>query len=74
MRFHFDKRKSKQRRANPKRGIGFEEAQEIFSHAYPLNNVLTYQSSTERSVGWEKGCTRLYLRCVKTRKENTGTL
>jgi len=32
MRFHFDERKSKRLKANPKRGIGFEEAQEIFSH------------------------------------------
>jgi uncharacterized DUF497 family protein len=28
MRFHFDKRKSERLRANPKRGIGFEEAQD----------------------------------------------
>ncbi len=37
MRFHFDARKSRWLRANPKRGIGFEEAQEVFSHPYYLD-------------------------------------
>jgi uncharacterized DUF497 family protein len=31
MRYHFDPRKSQLLRQNPKRGIGFEEAQEIFT-------------------------------------------
>jgi len=34
MRFAFDAQKSKRLRANPKRGIGFEEAQEIFEQPY----------------------------------------
>ena len=34
MRFTFDPRKSKRLRENPKRGIGFEEAQEVFSQPY----------------------------------------
>jgi uncharacterized DUF497 family protein len=34
MRFQFDARKSARLRRNPKRGIGFEEAQEIFTHPY----------------------------------------
>ncbi len=34
MRFHFDQRKSKSLRRNPGRGIGFEEAQEVFFHPY----------------------------------------
>jgi len=34
MRFKFDKRKSEQLRRNPKRNIGFEEAQEIWEHPY----------------------------------------
>lgn len=37
MRFRFDERKSRRLRANPKRGIGFEEAQEVFSHPYYLD-------------------------------------
>ena len=36
MRFHFDRAKSKRLRKNPKRGIGFEEAQEIFLRPYYL--------------------------------------
>jgi hypothetical protein len=34
---HFDERKSGSLRANPKERIGFEEAQEVFSHPYYLD-------------------------------------
>jgi uncharacterized DUF497 family protein len=37
MRFSFDLRKSKRLRENPRRGIGFEEAQELFSKPYWLD-------------------------------------
>jgi uncharacterized DUF497 family protein len=37
MRFSFDPRKSKRLSANPKRVIGFEEAQEVFSRPYWLD-------------------------------------
>jgi uncharacterized DUF497 family protein len=37
MRFHFDPRKSKRLRENPRRGIGFEEAQKIFDRPYYLD-------------------------------------
>lgn len=37
MRFSFDPRKSHRLRTNPKRGIGFEEAQELFSRPYWLD-------------------------------------
>ncbi len=37
MRFDFDPRKSQILRENPQRGIGFEEAQEIFSRPYYLD-------------------------------------
>jgi uncharacterized DUF497 family protein len=37
MRFDFDAQMSKRLRANPKRGIGFEEAQEIFEQPYYLD-------------------------------------
>jgi len=37
MRFSFDLRKSKRLRANPRRSIGFEEAQELFSQPYWLD-------------------------------------
>jgi uncharacterized DUF497 family protein len=37
VRFTFDHRKSRLLRTNPKRGIGFEEAQELFSQPYWLH-------------------------------------
>ena len=37
MRFSFDPRKSRRLRANPRRGIGFEEVRELFSRPYWLD-------------------------------------
>lgn len=37
MRFRFDVQKSKRLRANPRRGIGFEEARSLFSRPYWLD-------------------------------------
>ncbi len=37
MRFTFDSRKSKLLRANPQRGIGFEEVQALFAQPYWLD-------------------------------------
>jgi len=51
MRFRFDARKSQRLRANPKRGIGFEEAQEIFSHPYYLDQRSDVPEQY-RAVGW----------------------
>lgn len=51
MRFQFDPRKSEKLRKNPRGGIGFEEAQEIFAHPY-------YQGQRSdvpeqfRAIGW----------------------
>src|SRR6266699_5118302 len=51
MRFQFDARKSKRLRANPKRGIGFEDAQEIFSHPYYLDQRSDFPEQY-RAIGW----------------------
>src|SRR6266849_6606949 len=51
MRFHFDERKSARLRANPKRGIGFEEAQEVFSHPYYLDQRSDLPEQY-RAIGW----------------------
>jgi uncharacterized DUF497 family protein len=57
MRFKFDSAKSTILRANPKRGIGFEEVQEIFEGPY-------YQEQRSDlpeqyiAIGWVQG--RLY--------------
>jgi hypothetical protein len=37
MRFHFDLRKSRRLRENPRRGVGFEEALEISERPYYLD-------------------------------------
>jgi hypothetical protein len=54
MRFHFDERKSGRLRANPKRGIGFEEAQEVFSHPYYLDQRSDWPEQY-RAIGWVSG-------------------
>ena len=61
MRFRFDPRKSKQLRANRKRGIGFEEAQEIFSHPYYLDQRLDLPQQY-RAIGWvgDRLCTLIF--------------
>ena len=51
MRFHFDKRKSKRLRANRRRGIGFEEAQEIFDRPYYLDHRIDAPEQF-RAIGW----------------------
>jgi uncharacterized DUF497 family protein len=51
VRFDFDERKSKKLRANTRRGIGFEEAREIFSHPYYLDQRLDSPSQF-RAIGW----------------------
>lgn len=56
MRFRFDGRKSKRLRANPKRGIGFEEAQVVFAHPYYLDQRSDLPEQY-RAIGWESDCT-----------------
>jgi uncharacterized DUF497 family protein len=51
MRFHFDPRKSNQLRKNPKRGIGFEEDQEIFTRPYYLDQRSDLPEQF-RAIGW----------------------
>ena len=51
MRFDFDPAKSAKLRANPKRGIGFEEAQEIFSRPYYLDRRSDLPEQFE-VIGW----------------------
>jgi uncharacterized DUF497 family protein len=51
MRFHFDSRKSQRLRENPKRGIGFEEAQEIFAGPY-YQDQRSDIPEQHRAIGW----------------------
>jgi len=54
MRVKFDARKSATIRANPKRGIGFEEASAIFDAAYYLDHR-SDDPEQYRAIGWVNG-------------------
>ncbi len=54
MRFHFDPKKSKRLRANPERGIGFEEAQALFE-AEHLTDRRCDDPEQFRAIGWVSG-------------------
>jgi len=69
MRFRFDRRKSKKLRANPRRGIGFEEAQEIFSHPFYLDSR-SHLPEQYRAIGWVGG--RLYSVIFEVREDAQG--
>jgi uncharacterized DUF497 family protein len=69
MRFHFDERKSKRLKANPKRGIGFDEAQEIFSHPYYLDQRSDMPEQC-RAIGWVGE--RLYALIFEVREDKEG--
>jgi uncharacterized DUF497 family protein len=69
MRYHFDPHKSQRLRANPLRGIGFEESQEIFAHPYYLDQ----RSDTPeqyRAIGWVGH--RLYSLIFEIREDEEG--
>jgi uncharacterized DUF497 family protein len=69
MRFHFDERKSGRLRANAKRGIGFEEVQEIFSSPYYLDQRLD-SPEQYRAIGWVGG--QLYAVIFEMREDEEG--
>jgi uncharacterized DUF497 family protein len=69
MRFKFDKRKSKALRRNPRRRIGFEEAQEIFFHAYYLDERID-RPGQYRAIGWARGS--LYSLILEIREDKDG--
>jgi len=69
MRFSFDLRKSRRLRANPRRGIGFEEVQEVFSHPYYLDRRSDFPSQF-RAIGWARG--RLYSVIFEVREDAEG--
>jgi uncharacterized DUF497 family protein len=71
VRFHFDERKSKSLRRNPKRGIGFEEVQEIFFHPY-YSDQRSDLPVQHRAIGWVRG--RLYSVIFEIREDAEGEL
>lgn len=69
MRFEFDRKKSALLRDNPKRGVGFEEAQEIFRHPY-YEDCRSDDPEQFRAIGWVDG--RLYSLIYEVREDETG--
>lgn len=69
MRFEFDPKKSSNLRKNPKHGIGFQEAQEIFRHPYYLDERLD-QPKQYRAIGWVGG--RLFSLVFEIREDKGG--
>jgi uncharacterized DUF497 family protein len=54
VRFRFDPKKSESLRCNPKRAIGFEEAQEVWMHPYYLDRR-SDDPEQFRAIGWVQG-------------------
>jgi uncharacterized DUF497 family protein len=71
MRFSFDLRKSKRLRTNPKRGIGFEEARELFSRPYWLDQRSDVPEQY-LAVGWVGD--RLYSVIFEIREDEEGEI
>jgi len=69
MRFGFDVQKSKRLRSNPKRGIGFEEAQKIFEHPYYLDQRSDLPEQY-RAIGWVGE--KLYALIFEVREDKDG--
>ncbi len=69
MRFHFDARKDRKLRENRERGVGFEEAEEIFRHYY----YLSYRCEIPEQLcatGWVQG--KLYSLVYEIRTDADG--
>ena len=71
MRFSFDLRKSKRLRANARRGIGFEEVQELFSRPYWLDQRSDVPEQY-LAVGWVGE--RLYSVIFEFREDEEGDI
>jgi uncharacterized DUF497 family protein len=69
MRFDFDPRKSEALRSNPKRGIGFEEAQGIFSRSYYFGQSSDWPEQYI-AIGWV--AERLYSVIFEIREDKEG--
>ena len=69
MRFRFDGRKSVRLRKNPSRGIGFEEAQEVFSRPYYLDQRSDLPEQY-RAIGWVGD--RLFTVIFEVREDGEG--
>ena len=71
MRFSFDPRKSGRLRANPRRGIGFEDVRELFSQPYWLDRRADVPEQF-LAVGWVGD--RLYSVIFEVRGDEEGEI
>ena len=69
MRFHFDPVKSLRLRKDPKRGTGFEEAQEIFTRPYYQGQRCDVPEQ-HRAIGWVGQ--KLYSLIFEVREDDEG--
>ena len=69
MRFKFDRKKSESLRRNPRRGIGFQEAKEIWHNPYYLDQRSELPEQY-RAIGWVKE--RLYSVIFEIREDRLG--
>jgi uncharacterized DUF497 family protein len=69
VRFKFSKQKSEQLRRNPRRGLGFEEVQEIWTHPYYLDQR-SDSPEQYRAIGWAGG--QLYAVVFEVREDGEG--
>ena len=69
MRFKFDPDKSDLLKANPKRGINFDEVQEIWSHPY-YEDYRNDDPEQFRAIGWAQG--KLYSVIFEVREDAEG--
>ena len=69
MRFKYDSKKSQRIKNNPKRGVDFEEIQEIWKHPY-YEDFRNDDPEQFRVIGWVKG--RLYSSIYEVREDREG--
>jgi uncharacterized DUF497 family protein len=69
MRVKFDRKKSEVLRKNPKRGIGFEEAQELWLHPFYMDRRSEVPEQF-RAIGWVGQ--RLYTVIFEMRQDDRG--
>ena len=67
MRFRFSKAKSESLKRNPKRGVGFDEAQEVFTRPY-YQDQRSDDPEQYRVIGWVKD--RLFTVIFEVREDN----
>jgi uncharacterized DUF497 family protein len=71
MRFDFDPEKSRRLKANPERGIGFEEAQALFDAEHIIDRR-SDDPDQFRAIGWVRGT--LYSVIYEVRQDAEGEL